>query len=78
MTFVTNNGKVPYIMVAGNDHVSSEMPLADAQRIYDNGIKRASNRFEGYPICVDNLYFFAGKPTVKTGTSKKKAKSTES
>lgn len=32
MTFVNNNGKVPYIMVAGADHVSGEMPLEAASR----------------------------------------------
>lgn len=31
MTFVNNNGKVPYIMVAGADHVSGEMPLEAAE-----------------------------------------------
>lgn len=45
MTFVNNNGKVPYIMVAGADHVSGEMPLEAAEKIYSEGTKRASNRF---------------------------------
>ena len=48
MTFVNNNGKVPYIMVAGADHVSGEMPLEAAEQIYNQGEKRASNRFPGY------------------------------
>ena len=48
MTFVNNNGKVPYIMVAGADHVSGEMPIAAAEQIYNEGKKRASNRFPGY------------------------------
>ena len=47
MTFVNNNGKVPYIMVAGADHVSGEMPLEAAEQIYNQGEKRASNRFPG-------------------------------
>ena len=54
MTFVNNNGKVPYIMVAGADHVTGEMPLETAEKIYNEGTKRASNRFPGYPVCVDN------------------------
>ena len=37
MTFVNNNGKVPYIMVAGADHVSGEMPIAAAEQIYNKG-----------------------------------------
>lgn len=69
MTFVNNNGKVPYIMVAGADHVSGEMPIAAAKQIYNEGKKRASNRFPGYPVCVDGKYFFA---TVKTSSRKKK------
>ena len=61
MTFVNNNGKVPYIMVTGADHVSGEMPLEAAEQIYNQGEKRASNRFPGYPVCVDSKYFFATK-----------------
>ena len=70
MTFVNNNGKVPYIMVAGADHVTGAMPLETAEKIYSEGTKRASNRFPGYPVCVDNKYFFATK------TSPKKRKTT--
>lgn len=69
MTFVNNNGKVPYIMVASADHVFGEMPIAAAEQIYNKGKKRASNRFPGYPVCVDGKYFFA---TVKTTSRKKK------
>ena len=71
MIFTNNNGKVPYIMVSGSDYVSGEMPLNDAERIYDAGEKRASNRFKGYPICVDNKYFFACQPSTKTSKRKK-------
>ena len=69
MTFVNNNGKVPYIMAAGADYVSGNMPIDEAQKLYDNGKRRASNRFPGYPICVNNKFFFAAK---KTRTTKKK------
>ena len=58
MTFVNNNGKVPYIMYDYADHVTGEMPLETAEKIYNEGTKRASNRFPGYPVCVDNKYFF--------------------
>lgn len=75
MQFTINDGKVPYIMVAGSDHVSGEMPLADAERIYAEGVKRASNRFTGYPVCVDNKYFFAGKSSTKTGKRKQNCES---
>jgi hypothetical protein len=56
-------------MVAGTDHVSGEMPIAAAEKIYNEGKRRASNRFPGYPVCVDGKYYFA---TVKTASRKKK------
>jgi hypothetical protein len=71
MKFTVNNGKVPYIMVAGQDHVTGEMLLENVQKLMDTGTKRASNRFTGYPICVDNKYFFAGT------SEKAKTKTTE-
>lgn len=62
MTFTINNGKVPYIMTAGNDFVSDEMPIEEVEKMYANCEKRASNRFPGYPVCVDGKYFFAATP----------------
>nr|DAK74690.1 MAG TPA: hypothetical protein [Caudoviricetes sp.] len=41
------------------------MPLEAAEKIYSEGTKRASNRFPGYPVCVDNKYFFATKSSPK-------------
>lgn len=61
MKLIEKNGKVNYLMKAGNDYVSAEMPVGDAERIIANGNKRASNRFPGYPISVDDQYFFAAK-----------------
>ena len=63
------NGMVPYKMDAGKDVVDAEMPESKARLIILKGPKRASNRFPGYPICVDNRYFFAAeKPTKKVKT----------
>lgn len=59
MTFVNNNGKVPYIMVAGADHVSGEMPIAAAEQIYNKGKKRASNRFPG--LCGREVFLRYGE-----------------
>lgn len=74
MTFqITKENKVPYIMVAGADYVTGEMPLTEAQRLYDEGKKRASNRFPGYPVCVNEKYFFSIKTDVpKTGSGRKR------
>lgn len=71
------NGKVPYIMVAGVDHVKGEMPLEEAQKMFETGTKRASALFAGYPYCVDNKYFFACErkpkaPVASSGKRKKK------
>ena len=75
MQFKVNDGKVPYIMVAGSDYVSGEMPLSNAECIYAAGEKRASNRFKGYPICVSNKYFFACQISTKARERKKTCES---
>ena len=62
MKLTVKNGMVPYIMVAGKDPVSAEMPEAKALKMVAKSTKRASNRFPGYPICVDDKYYFAGTP----------------
>lgn len=59
MKLIVNNGKVSYIMVAGSDFVTSEMSEEAANKLLTEGKKRASNRFPGYPVCVDSKYFFA-------------------
>ena len=71
MQFKVNDGKVPYIMVAGSDYVSGEMPVETAESIYAAGEPKSSDQFKGYPICVDNKYFFACQPSTKTSKRKK-------
>lgn len=61
MNFTVINGKVPYLMIAGKDTVKGEMPVEAAQKIYAEGTHQASRRFKGYPIGVNDRYFFAGK-----------------
>jgi len=70
------DGKVPYIMVAGADHVKGEMPLEEAEKIISTGTKRASALFAGYPYCVNNQYFFAYEPpkAAPAKTAKKRKK----
>ena len=76
MQFKVNDGKVPYIMVAGSDYVSGEMPVEIADGIYAAGEPKSSDQFKGYPVCVDNKYFFAGElkspAASKTGKGKKR------
>lgn len=66
MKFTINDGKVAYIMVAGKDYVQGEMPLDSVNELYSKGKKRASNRFKGFPVCVDEKYFFAATSSRKT------------
>ena len=65
MKLTIKNGMVPYKMDAGKDVVDAEMSEAKARMIITKGPKRASNRFPGYPICVDNKYYFAATPDRK-------------
>ena len=75
MQFKVNDGKVPYIMVAGSDHVSGEMPVEVAESIYAAGESKSSDQFKGYPICVDNKYFFACHISTKARERKKTCES---
>lgn len=70
MKLKSENGIVPFLMVAGKDTVSSEMLLADAERLCAKGTT-VSTKFPGYAICVDDKYYFAGIST-KPKTSKRK------
>ena len=65
MKLTVKNGMVPYKMDAGKDVVDAEMSEAKARMIITKGPKRASNRFLGFPICVDNKYYFSATPERK-------------
>lgn len=57
------NGKVPYIMAAGKDFVSGEMPQEAAKQLCSSGVKTTSDLFPDYPICVNEKFYFAGIST---------------
>ena len=75
MKLTIKNGMVPYKMDAGKDVVDAEMSEAKARMIITKGPKRASNRFPGFPICVDNKYYFAA---ISERTKPKKEKEVKS
>ena len=75
MKLTIKNGMVPYKMDAGKDVVDAEISEAKARMIITKGPKRASNRFPGYPICVDNKYYFAAT-SKRTKSKKQKEKTT--
>ena len=54
------NGKVTFLLHTGKDFVKNQMSVASAQHISDTGkLKKSCN--EGYPIIVDNKWFFEGE-----------------
>lgn len=74
MKLKVENGKVHFIMVAGDDFVKNEMGVNAANTLIENGEVTESKQFEGYSICVDGQYFFEGTYQSK---GKKKATSPE-
>lgn len=59
MILKVENGTVAYVMRAGKDLVRDEMSLAAAERICAKGTK-VSKTVKGFPICVDDKFFFEG------------------
>ena len=64
------NCKVPFIMRAGSDFVKNEMLVEDAKKFVKNGKLSNSDIFEGYPICVNDTYFFAATKPKKNAEPK--------
>lgn len=61
------NGTVTFIQKAGKDFVKHLMPVASAEKIVKNGKTSHSDKFEGFPLCVDDTYYFAATaPKSKT------------
>jgi hypothetical protein len=65
------NGKVTFLLKTGKDYSKNEMSISAAQHIIDSG-KLVESEREGYPICVDEKWYFEGEPVrVETPTNKK-------
>lgn len=56
----TENGKVTFLLKAGKDFVKNRMAVASAQHIIDTGTMKKSD-LKGYPINVDDKWYFAGE-----------------
>ena len=54
------NGKVAFLLRAGKDLVRSQMAISSAQHIIDNGELKKSEQ-SGYPINVDDKWYFEGE-----------------
>ena len=65
------NGKVTFLFRTGKDFVRNQMAIASAQHIIDNGKLKKSEKV-GYPINVDDRWYFEGEVIKKTASRKKK------
>ena len=54
------NGKVTFLLRTGKDLVKNQMASASAQHIIDNG-KLLKSNVAGYPINIDNKWYFEGE-----------------
>lgn len=64
------NGKVTFLLRTGKDLVRNQMAIASAQHIIDHGkIKRSD--VKGYPINVDDKWYFEGDVYTKKVTPRK-------
>ena len=63
------NGKVTFLLRTGKDMVQNQMSVASAQHIIDNG-KIMKSDVNGYPINIDNKWYFEGEVS-KRATQKK-------
>lgn len=55
------DGKVPYLMRAGKDMVSARANKETVEWLLAKGKIKKSTEFEGYPICVDDIWFISGE-----------------
>lgn len=69
----TANGKVAFLLKTGKDFVKNQMAVASAQHIIDTGEVKKSD-VEGYPINVDDKWYFAGEVFKKSASRKTEGK----
>lgn len=68
------NGKVTFLLRTGKDLVKNQMAIASAQHIINHG-KLMKSDVSGYPINIDNKWYFEGE--VSKRTAPRKAESEE-
>ena len=69
----SRNEKVTFLLRAGKDLVKSQMAIASAQHIIDNG-KLLKADIDGYPITIDNRWYFEGERSKRTVSNKSDVK----
>lgn len=63
-------GKVTFLLRTGNDLVKNQMAVASAQHIIVTGKMKKSD-IPGYPINIDDKWYFEGEVLKKTVAQKK-------
>lgn len=63
------NGKVTFLLRTGKDLVKNQMAIASAQHIIDHG-KLLKLDVSGYPINIDNKWYFEGEVSKRTAPRK--------
>jgi len=55
------DGDIWYIKKAGSAYVKATMPIGKAEGIIGTGKVKESDKFDGFPIAVNDEYFFPGE-----------------
>lgn len=63
------NEKVTFLLRTGKDLVKNQMAIASAQHIIDHG-KLLKSDVSGYPINIDNKWYFEGEVSKRTAPRK--------
>lgn len=63
------NGKVTFPLRTGKDLVKNQMAIASAQHIINHG-KLMKSDVSGYPINIDNKWYFEGEVSKRTAPRK--------
>lgn len=63
------NGTVTFLLRTGKDLVKNQMAIASAQHIINHG-KLMKSDVSGYPINIDNKWYFEGEVSKRTAPRK--------
>lgn len=63
------NGKVTFLLRTGKDLVKNQMAIASAQHIINHG-KLMKSDVSGYPVNIDNKWYFEGEVSKRTAPRK--------
>ena len=63
------NGKVTFLLRTGKDLVKNQMAIASARHIINHG-KLMKSDVSGYPINIDNKWYFEGEVSKRTAPRK--------